>query len=111
MSEMWSRGTGQGIGLSGHKNTYSGQATLIDNWTEELYGVQLAANWDVRGRAHGARGCARARVAARSPRDGGARAASAPRSRSTSRTTRPSRPSTSRRRSSRSSAGTRPPPA
>ncbi|KAG8460267.1 hypothetical protein KFE25_011758 [Diacronema lutheri] len=39
----WARGTGQGIGLSGHINAYSAEATLIANWTEEAYGRQLDA--------------------------------------------------------------------
>mmetsp|Transcript_9258 Transcript_9258/g.22393 ORF Transcript_9258/g.22393 Transcript_9258/m.22393 type:complete len:221 (-) Transcript_9258:464-1126(-) len=40
---MWARGTGQGIGLSGHRTVYSAEQTLVDNWSEERFGRELDA--------------------------------------------------------------------
>ena len=44
-SVPWSRGTGEGIGLSGHKNEFK-SGVRIGNWVEEQFGVEAAANGD-----------------------------------------------------------------
>ena len=39
VANPWGRGTGEGIGLSGHKNEYKA-GVRIGNWVEEKFGVE-----------------------------------------------------------------------
>ena len=39
----WGRGTGEGIGLSGHKNEYK-TGVRIGNWVEEQFSAEASAN-------------------------------------------------------------------
>ena len=42
-SVPWGRGTGEGIGLSGHKNEYK-TGVCVGNWVEEQFSREAAAN-------------------------------------------------------------------
>ena len=42
---QWGRGTGEGIGLSGHKNEYK-QGVRIGNWVEEQFGREAPMSAD-----------------------------------------------------------------